>query len=195
MTTPTELMDALDEELDCILIPVSEAQAQKIKALYPIYLIRRLQEMTASGEMHAEFAKLWQVRDSSAQSLDTPTPVEITRIVDAIVRERLRIAVAEDQQKLRLDKERASLREASAKARHQRLVELVEAIANQLNTWIFILFYGCIMVAVGIHIPRAILCEHRGDLCYVMRVWGIKAAADDFPTAIRSRETTTRKHR
>jgi len=39
MNSPTDLIDAMEEELDSILIPVSEAQAQKIKALYPIYSV------------------------------------------------------------------------------------------------------------------------------------------------------------
>ncbi len=182
MNSPTDLMDAMEEELDSILIPVSEAQAQKIKALYPIYLLRRLQEMSEKGEMHAEFVRLWQLQSSPQhRTLQPPAPVEITRIVDAIVRERLRIVVAEDEQRLRIERERAALRQANGKARVARLVELLEGLAGKLNTWLFTIGYGCAMVAVGINVPHVAICDHRGDFCYVSRIREPKAAIDDPP--------------
>ena len=184
MNSPTSLMDAMEEELDSILIPVSEAQAQKIKALYPIYLLRRLQEMSERGEMHAEFVRLWQLQGSPQhQTLQPPAPVEITRIVDAIVSERLRIVVAEDEQRLRIERERASLRQANGKATVARVVFLIEGLAGKLNTWLFIIGYGCIMVAVGINVPHVAICDHRGDFCYVSRIREPKAAIDDSAPA------------
>jgi len=180
MNSPIDLMDAMEEELDSILIPVSEAQAQKIKALYPIYLLRRLQEMSERGEMHAEFVRLWQLQSSPQQrTLQPPAPVEITRIVDAIVRERLRIVVAEDEQRLRLERERAALRQANARAIQEKVVAILEVIAVKMNTWLFMLVYGFAMVIAGINVPHVAICDHRGDFCYVSRLREPKAAVDD----------------
>lgn len=86
------------------------------------------------------------------------------------------------------------MQQAKAKARHQRVVEIIEAIASKTSSWLFVIIYGSAMIVVGINVPKIVVCEHRGDFCYVTRFRAIKAALDDLTPPKMQNKIPDKKH-
>lgn len=74
------------------------------------------------------------------------------------------------------------------------MLEIIEVIALKTSSWLFVIIYGSAMIVVGINVPKIVVCEHRGDFCYVTRFLGIKAALDDLTPPKTQNKTPDRKH-
>ncbi|MBV8884397.1 MAG: hypothetical protein JO235_10435 [Chroococcidiopsidaceae cyanobacterium CP_BM_RX_35] len=169
--------------------------AQQYREVVAVMTCECIQQMVDSGQMHAAYLQLLRQRggirspkvptaeENTTKTFTLPGPDELSQVTRALLEEQLKTLIASDENHLRIERERAALKEAEAKKRHQRRMELVMAIpgaiAQRMNTWVIMVLYGGAMLITGINLPPGVLCAHRGDFCYVFRFQETKMAMDD----------------
>ena len=112
-------------------------------------------------------------RDSDLPTIkwdDTESDNELTRIIDGIIGERIRLALENNKQNLLLKTTEMQLEKEKSEAFWKR----ISLWAKFFNTWSWISAFSFLVffmgVTVGINVlPRGVVCRSEFSLCYWLR--------------------------
>ena len=106
---------------------------------------------------------------------EIPTPDELARLIDGIIRQRLLIAISEDAAHLKLQEQKLALVSEKRRKRWQYIKQWGQLI----NSWTWTVILMALIFAVGLHtglnlLPKGVVCETRESFCYFLRFDGNK---------------------
>jgi hypothetical protein len=101
---------------------------------------------------------------------EIPTPDELARIIDGIIRQRLLIAIAEEEAHLGLQQRQLALLREKQHKHWQNLKKW----GHLINSWTWAVILMALIFALGLHtglnlLPKGVICEARESLCYFFR--------------------------
>jgi hypothetical protein len=106
---------------------------------------------------------------------EIPAPDELARIIDGIIRQRLVIAISEDESHLKLEQQKLALQSERRRKRWQNLKKW----GSFINSWTWATVLMGLIFGFGVHaglnlVPKGVVCEARESLCYFLRFDGNK---------------------
>ncbi|MEG3437856.1 hypothetical protein V0288_12080 [Pannus brasiliensis CCIBt3594] len=101
---------------------------------------------------------------------EIPAPDELARIIDGIIRQRLAIALSEEEASLALQQRKLALESERRRKRWQSF----QKWGGLVNSWFLALVLITSAFALGLHtglnlLPGGVICEVRDSLCYLLR--------------------------